>query len=224
MYSKSPEKIRKMFDKTAPKYDFMNNIISLGLHNFIKKKAVDKLNLKNDTNALDLCCGTGDIAKILAIKKEIKSVTGVDFSEKMLEAANKKNSHSKIKYINADCTNLPCEDNSFDIVTIFFGLRNIENTDKVISEIYRVLAPNGQVLHLDFKNRNIFFDFLFDKFTPFLAKIFTKNSEAYEYLVKSKKEFYSPEELEKLFLNHNLKQKNAYSFLFSTIIAQVFEK
>ena len=224
MYSKAPEKIRKMFDEIAPKYDFMNNVISLGLHNIIKKKAIDKLSLKNETMALDLCCGTGDITNILANKKEIKSVIGIDFSKNMLEIASYKNSHKKIKFVNADCTSLPYADNTFDVITIFFGLRNIENSEKAISEIYRVLVKNGQIMHLDFRKGNAFLNFLFDLFTPICAKLFTKNQDAYKYLIKSKKEFYTTDEIEKMFLKHKLKQKTNYNFLFSTISAQVFEK
>ena len=91
MSDKSPENIKKMFNEIAPKYDFMNNIISFGLHHIVKKIAVNKLTLKNDAAALDLCCGTGDISKILANKKWIKKVTGIDFSTTMLEIAKKKN-------------------------------------------------------------------------------------------------------------------------------------
>ena len=224
MNNNPPEKIKKMFDEIAPKYDFMNNVISFGLHKLIKKSAVNKLDLKNGAKVLDLCCGTGDISKLLADKKEVEKVIGVDFSLKMLELSAIKNSHKKIEYINADCLNLPFEDNSFDAVTIFFGLRNIPDKEKAINEIYRVLKPEGQVLHLDFQNGNRFFDFLFNFFAPLFAKIFTKTSDAYKYLVKTKQRFYKPDELKEVFALHNLNEKAEYSFLFSTISAQVFIK
>jgi len=220
----SPEKIKKMFDEIAPKYDFMNNIISFGLHKFIKKSAVNKLKLKNGAKVLDLCCGTGDISKLLADKKEVEKVVGADFSITMLELAAAKNSHEKIQYINADCLNLPFDDNSFDVVTIFFGLRNIPDKNGAINEIYRVLNPEGQVLHLDFQNGNRFFDFLFNFFAPLFAKVFSKNYDAYKYLVKTKRGFFKPDELKELFALHNLNEKVSYDFLFSTISAQIFIK
>ena len=224
MSDKSPENIKKMFNEIAPKYDFMNNIISFGLHHIVKKIAVNKLTLKNDATALDLCCGTGDISKILANKKWIKKVTGIDFSTTMLEIAKKKNYHNKIEYINADCLKLPFEDNFFDIITIFFGLRNIPDKEKAIKEIYRVLKPDGEILHLDFQNGNRFLDFIFDFLAPAFAKILTKTPDAYKYLVKSKQNFLKPNELKNMFSAYKLKQKSCFNFLLSTINAQIFYK
>src|SRR5574344_96750 len=116
-------KIQNMFDTLAPKYDFMNNIISFGLHKIIKKICIKKINASG--NALDLCCGTGDISKLLNENKNITNVIGFDFSQSMIDIANLKNKTSKITYQKGDCTQLPFDDNSLDICTISFGLRNI---------------------------------------------------------------------------------------------------
>lgn len=221
---KNPEKIKTMFDNIALKYDFMNNIISFGLHKLIKKCAVKKLDITPESKAVDLCCGTGDISKLLANNFCIKEVIGVDFSGKMLEIAKRKNFDKKIKYINADCTNLPFCDDCFDIVTMFFGLRNIEDKDKAVAEIRRVMKNNGQFLYMDFANGNKIFDFIFDKITPFIANILTKNKDAYEYLINSKKKFLTPKELEKFINNKGLVLKKEYYFLFSTITVQVYSK
>lgn len=224
MNLKKSDEIKTMFDEIAPKYDFMNDIISFKMHKFIKKIAVNKLKFPYNANVLDLCTGTGDIAKILSTKKRIENIYAVDFSEKMLEIAKNKNSNPKIKYVKSDCTNLFFEDNYFDIITMFFGLRNIEDKESAIKEIYRVLKPGGQFLHLDFKKGNNFLDSAFDSFTPIAGKIFAQNAEAYEYLVKSKQEFLSPKELEKIVQNSNFNQIASYNFLFSTINAQIFVK
>lgn len=224
MVLKKSDEIKKMFDEIAPKYDFMNDIISFKLHKFIKKSAVNKLKFPYNANVLDLCTGTGDIAKILSTKKRIEKIYAVDFSDKMLAIAKNKNSDSKIKYIKADCTNLFFEDNYFDIITMFFGLRNIEDKETVIKEIYRVLKPGGQFLHLDFKKGNEFLNSVFDFYTPILGKFFTKNFDAYKYLIQSKQEFLNPKELEKFVQKYNFRQIKSYNFLFSTICAQIFVK
>ena len=220
----NPDKVQNLFDNIAPKYDFMNNIISLGTHYLIKKSAVGKLKLKDKAKVLDLCCGTGDITKLLANKKEVESVTGADFSENMLDIAKRKNQKSKIEYVFADCTKLPFEDNSFDAVTMFFGLRNIEDKEAAIKEVYRVLKLEGQFMHLDFEKGNCITDFLFDNFVPFLAKIFFKTSDSYKYLVKTKQQFYTPKQLSEYLKSYNLILDKKYSFLLSTISAQTYVK
>ncbi|MBQ7450801.1 ubiquinone/menaquinone biosynthesis methyltransferase [bacterium] len=220
----SAEKIRNLFNEISSKYDFMNNVISFGLHNLIKKSAIKKLKIKNGAKALDLCTGTGDIARHLAERNEIKSVCAVDFSINMLELAKKRNPNKKTEYIYADCTKLPFQDNSFDVVTIFFGLRNIEDKTAAIQEIYRVLKTDGVFLHLDFQNGNKFCDMVFNILAPILGKLFTKSPDAYKYLVRTKKAFYRPDELKQIMHKHNFKQICRYNFLFSTICAQVFEK
>ena len=122
-----------------------------------------------------------------------------------------------------DATNLPYEDNSFDIVTMGFGLRNIANAEKAVEEVYRILKPNGSFLHLDFGRKN-FLSKIYDKITPTLAKIFTENSVSYKYLIKSKKEFLSPEDLIKDFENKGFKLKKRCDYIFGVISAQIMYK
>lgn len=110
----------------------------------------------------------------------------------MLEIAINKNSENnplkQIKYIQGDVTNLPYEDNSFDFVTMGFGLRNIANAEKAVEEAYRVLRPNGSFLHLDFGKKN-FISKIYDKTTPLLIRLASGNSISYSYLINSKKFF-----------------------------------
>lgn len=216
--NKNPIKIQEMFNKIARVYDFNNNIMSLGQHIRIKKQSVKFLNAHN-VKVLDLCTGTGDIAGF--IDKSCK-VIGVDFSDKMLEIARKK--YPWINFIEGDCTNLPFEDNYFDVVTISFGLRNIENYDNALDEIYRVLKPNGLFMHLDFGKKNILGDILFDIIVPHLVKIFYKDNLPYEYLVKSKQMFFNENALIELFAQHNLKIKEKHSMLFGGASCQICYK
>ena len=207
-----------MFNKIAKVYDFNNNVMSLGQHIRIKKQSVKFLNAHN-VKVLDLCTGTGDIARFIDKSCE---VIGVDFSDKMLEIARKK--YPWINFIEGDCTNLPFEDNYFDVVTISFGLRNIENYDNALDEIYRVLKPNGLFMHLDFGKKNILGDILFDIIVPHLVKIFYKDNLPYEYLVKSKQMFFNENALIELFAQHNLKIKEKHSMLFGGASCQICYK
>ena len=216
--NKNPIKIQEMFNKIAKVYDFNNNVMSLGQHIRIKKQSVKFLNAHN-VKVLDLCTGTGDIAGF--IDKSCK-VIGVDFSDKMLEIARKK--YPWINFIEGDCTNLPFEDNYFDVVTISFGLRNIENYDNALDEIYRLLKPNGLFMHLDFGKKNILGDILFDIIVPHLVKIFYKDNLPYEYLVKSKQMFFNENALIELFAQHNLKIKEKHSMLFGGAGCQICYK
>lgn len=215
--NKSPQKIKEMFDQIANNYDSNNNLISFGTHKYVKKKAVESFYFSG--KCLDLCTGTGDIAYFL---KENCDVIGLDFSKNMLEIAKQK--HPDINFIEGDCTNLPFEDNSFDVVTISFGLRNIEDYDKALNEIQRVLKPNGIFFHLDFGKKNIFANFIFDYFIPILVKIFYGNNLPYKYLVQSKQLFFSEKELENLFEKHKFQVINKKSFLLGTIACQYCKK
>lgn len=200
MTDKNPEKIREMFDLIADSYDFINNIISFGTHKRGKKLAVKNLEIPEGLKILDLCTGTGDLAYFLSKRGR---VTGLDFSSKMLAVARKKVPDAE--FIEGDCTNLPFNNASFDVVTIGFGLRNIENSDRAIEEICRVLKPDGIFMHLDFSNANPFGDFVFEKFVPLLVKIFYGNTVPYKYLVQSKQEYFNPQKLKEKFESHGLK-------------------
>lgn len=222
-FSKSPHLIQKMFDSIAERYDFNNNLISLGLHKKIKELAIKKLKLNENSKILDLCTGTGDIAFFLKRKYPDASVIGIDFSSEMLKIAKQKN-NSDINFQKADCTNLPFDDNSFDLCTISFGLRNIENQGSALKEIYRVLKKDGIFMHIDFGKSSNFADKIFDLLVPSMVKIFYKNSIPYDYLLESKKTFKSPDELIKTFENHGFKFERRHDFLFGVISSQIMKK
>jgi len=218
---KNPDKIREMFNDISAYYDKMNNFISCGTHYIIKNLIVKKLNIKPNTKVLDLCCGTGDIPQIISkIYPECK-VFGLDFSPEMLKLAKLK--QPKGIYILGDCTNLPFKENEFDYITICFGLRNIQNRQKALQEIYRVLVPGGKFLHLDFGIHNYAFK-LFEYFVPLITKIFKANSEHYKYLINSAKNFPQPQSLIKEFQNQGFRPVKKYDYLFGTISAQIMQK
>lgn len=218
---KSPEKIYTMFSVISDRYDFFNNVMSFGIHILVKLLCIKLLSIKSHDKVLDLCAGTGDLARLIKKQQPKSIVTGVDFSEKMLEIA--KNKGEDINYIQADATNLPFLDNEFDFVTMGFGLRNIQNAEKAVGEVYRVLKPNGKFLHLDFGNKNLF-SRIFDKITLIITKIFSKNPSAYEYLIKSKQLFLTPEDLIKDFENKGFRLVKRKDFCFGIISCQILRK
>lgn len=221
--NKNPETIHIMFNMVSRKYDLMNNIMSLGTHNYIKYKSIKNLGIKPNSNVIDLCCGTGDLARLAKQISPDANVIGIDFSEEMLKIAKNKKSKGKIQYLQGDVTNLPYEDNSFDIVTMGFGLRNILNAEKAIEEVYRILKPNGLFLHLDFGKNNSLGKF-YDSITPILGKIFTEQNSPYQYLIKSKQNFPSPEDLITDFKSKGFKFKRRDDFLWGIISAQIMYK
>lgn len=218
---KTPETIHTMFNMIACKYDFVNNVMSFGLQNYVKRRAISLLEIKPHDNIIDLCCGTGDLSGIIKREHSNACVTGIDFSEQMLAIAKAKN--PKIRFMQGDVTNLPYEDNFFDIAVMGFGLRNILNAEKAVEEVFRILKPNGVFLHLDFGQKNIASK-MYDFFTPILVKLFSENIQAYSYLIKSKKEFPLPEDLVKDFESKGFKLIKCKDFLCGVISAQVLVK
>ena len=148
-----------MFNDIALKYDLINNILSLGIHKIWKKKAISFLKLKSNGKYLDLCCGTGDLAKL--ISKYVSSpgkVTGLDLSPSMLNIA-RRNYHN-IEWISADASSLPFDENSLDGIIIGFGIRNIYHRHLALKECHRCLKPNANLIVLEFslpKNKILFF-------------------------------------------------------------------
>lgn len=216
---KSPEKIQNMFNQIADRYDFINNVMSIGLHRYVKFLSVKNLEIPTNAVVLDLCTGTGDLADFIKKSHPSATIVGVDFSEKMLEIA--KNRVKNVEFIKEDATQLSFADNSFDIVTMGFGLRNIEDSHQAVAEVFRVLKSGGKFMHLDFGKKNNFANAVFDFIIPKLVKIFYKNAVAYEYLIQSKQEFSSPDELIKNFESAGFKFLKRRDYLFGIISCQI---
>lgn len=220
---KRPETIRIMFNTISEKYDFMNNIMSFGTHYYIKYKSIQNLNIKYNDNIIDLCCGTGDLARIIKKFYPKTHITGIDFSENMIKIAKNKTLKDKIQYFQGDVTNLPHPDNTFNIATMGFGLRNIQNAEKAIEEVYRILKPEGYFLHIDFGENNLPSK-IFEKIILISAKLFTENYSSYKYLIKSKQNFPPPKDLIKDFESKGFKFVKRKDYIFGIISAQIFKK
>lgn len=187
------EQVATMFNNIAPKYDFLNQLLSLGIHKGWRKKSIALLKEQKPKTILDIATGTGDFA-IAAMTLNPEKVVGVDISEGMLklgvEKVKKAGLDAKIELKLGDSEQLPFADNSFDAITVGFGVRNFENLEKGINDIYRVLNPGGSFVVLEFSKPRKFpikqlYKFYFKYVTPFVGKLFSKDSSAYTYLPES---------------------------------------
>lgn len=196
--SKEHSTISAMFNSIAGKYDLLNHLLSLGIDKGWRKNLVRGIKRSSAKVILDLACGTGDLT--IALYKEGFTVTGADLSVNMLEIARQKSEKIKIeeqpvpKYIECSAENLPFEDSSFDAVTISFGIRNFQNRDIALREIFRVLRANGRLSILEFATPKNFvwrtlFNTYFSVILPVIGRIISKDTGAYRYLPESVKEF-----------------------------------
>ena len=225
---KNPKDIKEMFNSIAYNYDKMNNIITLGQNKKIKYDVVKNLKYLNTDQAkiLDLCTGTGDIAGIINNKYPKFEVIGVDFSQKMLEKAREK--YPYINFTEADCTELPFANDTFDACIISFGLRNIQNREKALSEINRILKNGGIFINLDLGKPNFLFNTVLKPymyiFVALAGKIFNREDAPYRYLAKSNETFQSPKELLKLFMVNGFEKIKTKGYLFGQVAVQVMKK
>lgn len=220
---KTPQKITKIFDEISGYYDKMNNFISLGTHYFIKKFALKNLKIKQNSYILDICCGTGDFTQIIDKIEPKAKVIGLDNSVEMLKLAKQKNPRKV--FMQGDCTELKFKDNEFDYITVGFGLRNVDNRQKALSEIYRTLKTGGKFMHLDF-GRHGFGGKIFDIIVFLAINTLGRfcQSDNYKYLIRSKNEYPEPQELIKEFEIQGFKLVKRQDFLFGAVSYQILEK
>lgn len=224
MKNVNTEKIQNMFNKLAPDYDFMNGVISFGLQKIIKKNSLSLIQIQPSSVIVDLCCGTGDITQYFATDKNVKKVYGIDFSQNMLKIATRKNKSNKIEFLLSECSCLPFENESIDGCSLGFGLRNIQNREKVLTEIVRVLKNGGFFFHLDIFRGNKVINSIFDNFVYFAAKLLGKSPKSYKYLIDSKNMFLSPEKLIESVEQPGFKCIKLKRYAFGMISAQLFIK
>lgn len=190
----APDSVRTMFDRIAPVYDVMNHLMTAGLDVRWRRLAADAAVRKGD-RVLDAACGTGDLA-IADLKAGADKVTGLDFSEKMLERARAK--HASIEWVQGDMLALPFADETFDAATVGFGVRNVENLELGLRELRRVLRPGGRLAILEITQPRgalrPFYSLWFDRVVPLLGKVLP-GGDAYTYLPASVKRFPTAERL-----------------------------
>jgi demethylmenaquinone methyltransferase/2-methoxy-6-polyprenyl-1,4-benzoquinol methylase len=192
-----------MFDRIASHYDAMNSLMTAGLHHRWRARAADRAALGPGDSALDVCCGTGDLALELAGRVGPSgSVIGCDFSEPMLDLAREKaqeRGEGGVRFEWADALELPYDEGRFDAVTVGFGVRNLADLDRGLREMARVLAPGGRLVILEITQPrrpplSTFYSLWFDRIVPLLGAA-AGDRDAYSYLPESVRSFPAPLEL-----------------------------
>jgi demethylmenaquinone methyltransferase/2-methoxy-6-polyprenyl-1,4-benzoquinol methylase len=187
------DQVALMFNNIARKYDFLNHFLSMGIDKLWRKKAVKLLQSLQPKQLLDIATGTGDFA-LACLKLNPDKVIGIDISTEMLavgrEKIAKKKLQAKIELFEGDSEDIQFDDNSFDAITVAFGVRNFQNLEKGLQEMNRVVRPGGKVVILEFSKPKKFpikqfYNFYFFNILPLWGKMVSKDSSAYTYLPES---------------------------------------
>ena len=190
--------VENMFDNIAPKYDLLNHVLSLNIDKIWRRKVVKIVSRRKPQRILDVATGTCDLAIAAARKAKPQLINGIDISEEMLNVGQKKISKlvlaSKIELQKADAENIPFADNTFDSVTVAFGVRNFENLEAGLKEMHRVLNDKGICVILEFTLPTAFpvkqlYNFYFRRILPLIGKKISKDKSAYTYLPESVRAF-----------------------------------
>lgn len=205
---KKEEHVHRVFEKIYNQYDSMNSVISFNRHKAWRKDVMKRMNVAKGAKALDVCCGTGDWAIALAeAAGSTGEIIGLDFSQNMLSIADEKNKslqYNQLSFIQGNAMELPYADNSFDYVTIGFGLRNVPDYMTVLKEMYRVIKPGGKVVCLETSQPTMIgfrqgYYLYFRFIMPLLGKMVAKSYKEYAWLHESAKNFPDKQKLKQMF-------------------------
>ncbi len=227
------EKIQQMFGAIAPRYDFLNRLLSFGIDRRWRTKAVSLLKYREGSRILDVATGTGDVALEIALRTpDSVKITGADFCKEMIDlgvvkvAASPYASRIELKV--APCEDLPFADGTFDSITIAFGIRNVVDRKLGLAEMWRVLRPGGRMVILEFSTpRSLLFRqlyyFYFRRLLPVVGGLFSRYN-AYKYLPDSVLEFPSQEEFSRMIAETGFRNVKLYELTFGIATIYVGEK
>jgi demethylmenaquinone methyltransferase/2-methoxy-6-polyprenyl-1,4-benzoquinol methylase len=227
--SEKAEYVNRKFDEIASKYDRFNDLITLGMHRYWKRFVARQTGLQAGESCLDLCCGTGDIARVIIQQHPKVEVTGVDFAASMLNVAADRTQDDAIHWIQGDALHLPFPDDRFAAVTIGYGLRNLDDLTKGLLEIRRILQPGGVLVSLDVgKVRLPLLDtmsrFYFFRMVPKIGEWLMPGQEMFTYLPQSSLKYPDQETLKRKLLEVGFQQADFYDFLFGASTIHVAYK
>ncbi len=211
--------IKQIFSTVAPYVDVLSSGFSFGFDHLWRRKAVSLSGAHAGERILDVCTGTGELAMLLSRKAGPSgSVVGVDFCVEMLVRARRKSNprYQNLSYVLSDAKGLPFPDNSFDLVTVAFGMRNIPDTILALNEIGRVLKPGGRFLCLELTKPTLWwflrlYQWYVSRIMPFIGKLVVKTSTPYLYLPKSIEAYYQPDEFRHVIAERGFSGVTVYS-------------
>jgi demethylmenaquinone methyltransferase/2-methoxy-6-polyprenyl-1,4-benzoquinol methylase len=234
--------VRKMFSQIAPRYDFLNHLLSFSLDHVWRRRAARRFRRvlrRTDARVLDLCCGTGDLTFALNRVREhaIRDagahripIIGCDFAQPMIQRARKKagGRHHAATFIMADALQLPFGDQTFDLVSSAFGFRNLANYEQGLHEIARVLKPGGQICILEFSEPSgpaaAVFRLYFRRILPLIGSALSGSREPYFYLPGSVAKFPSPAEITALMKKTGFDEVHYESWNFRSVVSHTARK
>ena len=208
--------VKKIFENVSGRYDLMNDFMSLGIHRVWKKSMLDWLAPRRGQSLIDVAGGTGDIAfNFIKRAKTGANATILDLTESMMIEGKKKTidlpEESQINWVCGDAMRMPFSDSTFDVYTISFGIRNVTNISKTLSEAYRVLKPGGRLMILEFSSvNNDLISWIYDKYSfniiPKLGEFVSNDRESYKYLVESIRKFPNQEKFSEMIINEGFRK------------------
>ena len=208
--------VKKIFENVSGRYDLMNDFMSLGIHRVWKKSMLDWLAPRRGQSLIDVAGGTGDIAfNFIKRAKTGANATILDLTESMMIEGKKKTidlpEESQINWVCGDAMRMPFSDSTFDVYTISFGIRNVTNISKTLSEAYRVLKPGGRLMILEFSSvNNDLISWIYDKYSfniiPKLGEFVSNDRESYQYLVESIRKFPNQEKFSEMIINEGFRK------------------
>lgn len=226
------EQVEDMFDNIAHKYDFLNHLLSAGIDNTWRKKAIKHIAKYNPKITMDMASGTGDFAVDTVKFIDLEKLVALDLSDKMLEVGRQKSIKKAIKnidWLKGDSENISFKDNTFDAMTVGFGVRNFGNLEKGLSEMCRVLKNGAPLVVLEVSEPDNFpmkqiFAIHFNYILPFVGKIFSKDNRAYTYLPESVRAFPKGEEFVKILKKVGFKKVEYKALTFGICAMYTCEK
>ena len=233
MYKKSES--WKMFNQIAKTYDLLNNVLSLGIHNKWKKKISTFFPNRSNLNILDIATGTGDV--IFSImdrrEKDVSKIQGMDLSTDMMaigkQKCDKKSYKQKVSFLEGDACNIPFNDDSFDVITISFGIRNVANYKKALIEMKRSIKPEGKLIILESSIPSFFlikwFYLLYFRYIlPYVGGLISGKRDAYHYLNKTTEQFPSGNVFKSILTDSGFKNVKVKPLAFGISSIYVAEK
>lgn len=223
------QQVAAMFDKIAFRYDFLNRFLSVGIDVSWRKKAIKQLQSLHPQNILDVATGTADVAILTQKMLHPKKITGIDISQGMLDIGNKKieklGLQNLIELVKGDSETINFADNTFDAVTVAFGVRNYQNLEKGLAEMLRVLKPGGKLVVLEFSRPKQFlfkavYNMYMNAIAPRFGKLIAKNKDAYQYLNDSVQRF--PEGKAFIDILKNVGYSSTYSKILTLGICTIY--